>query len=189
MKRNKAFTTVELLVAVCISSMMAYAAYSTLSGGLNAYKRIKNFAGSQTDVLLALEKIERDLSSTFPISGIEFKGIASRVSFPGVSGAAGPVVNIAYYFDTATGNLIREEQAYACAITKSEGAGITTAELSPLQELGFSFCYYDEGRETCEWKDTWPGPDPPIAVKIEAAFDSGGKTVKVKRIVLIPVAL
>jgi type II secretory pathway pseudopilin PulG len=190
MKKNNGFTTVELLVAACIFSMMAYAVYSVLSVGLNAYKRIKNFAGSQTDVLLALEKVERDISSTFVISGIGFSGGVSSVSFPGgAAGPAGPVTKTSYYLDASTGNLIRKEQSYAGAISKSESEGITSAELSPLEDLKFTYCYYDEEKEVCEWKDSWPGVEPPIAVKMEAAFDSGGRTVKVNRIVLIPVAL
>jgi len=189
MKKNNGFTAVELIVAVCIFSMMAFAAYSALSVGLNAYKRIKGFAGSQNDALLAFEKIERDISNTFMINGIEFTGSASSVSFPDTSGAAGPVVKTTYYFDAEAGNLIRQEQAYAAAMKKSEEEGITSVELSPLKELKFEYCRYDEEKEACEWKDRWSGTEPPIAVKVEAAFDSGGKTVKVKRIVLIPVSL
>ncbi|MFA5336533.1 MAG: hypothetical protein WC324_06410 [Candidatus Omnitrophota bacterium] len=188
-KRNSGFTAVELLVAACIFSMMAFAVYSVLSVGLGAYKRIKNFAGSQTDALLALEKVERDISSTFSISGIEFTGGASSVSFPDTAAASGPVVRVTYCLDADTGNLIRKEQSYAGAISRSESEGITSVDLSPLQELKFTYCYYDEGKETCEWKEEWSGLEPPIAVKVEAAFDSGGKTVRVKRIVLIPVSL
>lgn len=189
MKKNKGFTIVELLVAACIFSMMAFAVYSALSAGLNAYKRIKGFAGSQSDALLAFEKIERDIGNTFMINGIEFTGSASSFSFPDTSGASGPVVKAAYYFDAEEGVLIRTEQVYAAAVKKSEGEGTTSVELSPLKELKFEYCRYDEQKEACEWKDKWSGAEPPIAVKVEAAFDSGGKTVKVKRIVIIPVSL
>ncbi len=189
MKKNRGFTAVELIVAVCIFSMMAFAVYSVLSVGLNAYKRIKGFAGSQNDALLAFEKIERDIGNTFTINGMEFTGSASSFSFPDTAGAAGPVVKTTYYFDDEAGNLIRKEQAYAAAVKKSEDEGTTSVELSPLKELKFEYCRYDEEKEACEWKDKWSGAEPPIAVRFEAAFDSGGKTVKVKRIVLIPVSL
>lgn len=189
MKKNRGFTAVELIVAICISSMMVFAVYSSLSVGLGAYKRIKGFAGSQNDALLAFEKIERDISNTFMINGLEFTGGSSSVSFPDTSGASGPVVKTTYYFDAQTGNLIREEQSYAAAMKKSEDEGKTRVELSPLKELKFEYCRYDDEKEACEWKDKWSGAEPPIAVRVEAAFDSGGKTVKVKRIVLIPVSL
>jgi len=74
-------------------------------------------------------------------------------------------------------------------VKRSESEGKTSVELSPLKELKFEYCRYDDEKEACEWKDKWSGAEPPIAVRVEAAFDSGGKTVKVKRIVLIPVSL
>jgi type II secretory pathway component PulJ len=101
MRRNKGFTAVELIVAVCIFSMVSYAVYSLLAGGLNAYKRIRNFAGSQIDVLTAFEKMERDLENTFYISGINFSGDGRSVSFAG----SGPVSKVAYIYDETSGKL------------------------------------------------------------------------------------
>ena len=81
----KGFTLVELLVALCIFSIMTAAVVSVLSSGLKVYKRIKSFSGTQTDALIALEKLERDLNNTFIITGIDFSGSAENVSFPAAS--------------------------------------------------------------------------------------------------------
>ncbi|MFA5094661.1 MAG: prepilin-type N-terminal cleavage/methylation domain-containing protein [Candidatus Omnitrophota bacterium] len=184
MRRNKGFTAVELIVSVCIFSMVAYAVYSLLAGGLNAYKRIRNFAGSQIDVLTAFEKIERDLENTFYISGINFSGDSTSVSFAGSS----PIAKVTYLYDGASGKLIRREQSYACAMSDSGTEGITSAELAPLKELAFRYCRYNEEEETCEWSDIWESATIPLAVEMTASFDSGGKTLRIKRIVFIPVS-
>jgi len=184
MRRNKGFTAVELIVAVCIFSMVSYAVYSLLAGGLNAHKRIRNFAGSQIDVLTAFEKMERDLENTFYISGINFSGDGRSVSFAG----SGPVSKVAYIYDETSGKLSRREQSYACAMSGSATEGITSADLTPLKDLAFRYCRYDKEKQTCEWSDAWVNAVIPLAVEISASFDSGGKTLRIKRIVFIPVS-
>ena len=161
------------------------AVYSALSGGIKAYKRVKSFAGTQTDALIALEKLERDLNNTFSITGIDFSGAPDKVSFP----AASPITRVIYYFDSDTGVLMRGEQPYAGAIAKSDTKVIASNKLAPFKSMSFSFGDYNKDTKILTWKDSWTaGSALPCGVKIEAAFDSGGKTVKVKRIVFIPVA-
>ena len=99
------------------------------------------------------------------------------------------ITRVTYKFDEGSGILSRSEQSYAGAIAKSNSAGITLQNLSPFKSMVFYFADYDKDTKVLTWNDSWPaGSGLPRGVKIEASFDSGGKTIKVERIVFIPVA-
>ncbi len=76
------FTLVEIAVAAALLGMTALAVMSVFAGGAKVYYRLRDYAGVETDVLIALDKMERDLRNTHPIFGIPFHGESKRIEFP-----------------------------------------------------------------------------------------------------------
>ena len=59
-KDEEGFTLVELIIASAILSIIGLTIVSTFSGGLNVYYRMRGYSTVKADVLLAMEKMEKD---------------------------------------------------------------------------------------------------------------------------------
>lgn len=197
MRRSKGFTLIEILVTLSIMAIIAGAIFSTLAGGINVYKRVKTLTGERADILLSLEKLEEDLNNVFIMSGIGFTGDAKKVVFPKLISASclrpgedkTPLGKASYYFDDRSSALFKEEQGYARAVSKSNESECAPERLASVKDLTFSYYYFDAETKGYEWRDSWSAENSlPLGVKIEATFNVGLKSVKVKRIVFIPIA-
>lgn len=179
-----------------ILGMIAAAIFTTFSGGLNVYERVQAYGGTQADVLLFLEKIERELRNTFSISGIDFSGDSKRIAFAGLISELDFERNqnislgkILYYFDGEKGIMVKEEQNYPQAISKSETRKSSSEILLSIENVDFSYYYFDLNKNEYEWKDSWNAGDGiPKGVKVKVTFRNGGRNVTLVRTVLIPVA-
>ncbi len=191
---KKGFTLIEMVITLSIMAMIATAVFSTLAGGINVYKRVKDYGGQQRDALLSLEKFGKELSNIFVISGINFTGDSKNAAFPGFvsvsSGNPSGIGRVSYYFDDKTGDFLRVEQGYAETMVKSEKPQpIAPRKIASLKSLTFSYYYFDQDAKIYVWKNSWDTVGTiPIGVKIETEFDTGAKTIKVNRIVFIPIA-
>ena len=193
---KKAFTLVELLVTASILGMIAVAIFSTFASGLNVYKRVRSYAGAETDVLLALEKMERDLRNIFNFSGIDFIDDSKRIAFAGLVKTFDRAGNqkislgrISYYLDEGAGTLVKEEQDYPQAISGTEPEQGNSVILAFIEDINFSYYYFDSKAERQDIKSSWDaGNGIPTKVKIEITFTDDGKTIKMDRTVFIPVA-
>ena len=59
------FTLIELMVAASILGLIGLAVLTAFGSGFHVYERVQSYGGVQTDVLLVLEEMERDLRNTF----------------------------------------------------------------------------------------------------------------------------
>ena len=193
---KQGFTLVELLVIASILAMIAVAVFSTFASGLNVYTRIKTYKRAKIDVLLSLEKIEKDLRNTFRFSGIDFSGEAKRVDFPGLIKDRDPKGNevislgrVSYYLNTETGSLTKEEQSYFFTIPENSEARDKVKPLAVAEDVNFSYYYFDATTQKYGWKNSWNKAEGvPTAVKIEINIRNGSETVQVSRSVFIPAA-
>ena len=194
---KRGFTLIELLVITSILGMIALAVFSTFAGGLNIYKRMQSYGGVQADVLLSLEKVERDLRNTVNFSGIGFVGDSKRISFPGlvkyqVSSIKyqESVGKISYYFDDDSGALIKEKQDYSHAISEAGPDESDIEELAFVESINFGYYYFDSEAQEYGLKNVWNADDGiPDAVGIEIIFKDGKTDVKLVRTVLIPISV
>lgn len=209
---KRGFTLIELLITVAIIAMMATAIVSAFAGGLRVYKRVQNHAGIWEDVLLSLEKMERDLRNVMDFSQINFDGGKDKISFAGLiktidaeGKQSTSLGRIYYYFDDLNDTLVREEQGYSEAVSKKirKKKGIAK-NLVSVEGIKFKYCYFDEDSMECAWKDTWELKEDeeeeatettiekeeriPLGVKIEVEFKDEGRTVKADRTVFIPIS-
>jgi prepilin-type N-terminal cleavage/methylation domain-containing protein len=198
-RNNHAFTLVELLITATILGIISVAIIASFASGLKVYEKVQNYTGERADVLLSLEKIERDLRNTVAYSGIDFVGKKESIFFPALT-SEGSLGRICYYLKGRLDTLTREEQGYARAtlskIRKGKG---DIKKLVSLKDIGFSYYYYDIEEKEYAWKDSWemedededmktkPGERVPLGVRVEVTFKEGRKEVMLTRTVLIPV--
>jgi len=204
------FTLVELLVITAILGMIAMAVVSGFASGLRVYQRVQGYEGFQNDVLLALEKMERDIRNTMDFNEIKFIGDRKSVSFAGLVAStdrkgkqAMKPGRILYYLAGVKDMLFREEQHYPRAISDEirKGKGARKA-LVQLKSARFSYYYFDSDEKEYKWKDSWKPDDEegdeeeesekdkgiPLGVKIVLEFTDGANDVEFGRTVFIPVA-
>ena len=188
-RNSSGFTLIELLIVVSILAIISTAIFAALSSGINVYRRVQACVTKQINILLTLEKMEKDLRNALNLSSIAFYGDAREVNFPGLiteyDGDGNPVASvgeISYRFDDETGSLIRKERNYALE-------GGPAAPLAPVENAAFSYYYFDKTRKKHAWKDSWTAEDGiPKAVRIELKFNDGSKDVELGRTIFIPTA-
>lgn len=188
------FTLIELLVAVSIMAMIALAVFSALAGGLNVYRRLSSSVIGRTDVLLALEKMERDLRNAFPLSSIGFQGDASRMRVAGLvaqedtdGGRTMFPGCITYCYDPLTRTINREAVDYAHAISGERAQEGGTEILASVESVRFSYFLVNVAAQTYEWKTSWNGEDGmPLGVRIELDYRKGRQLVCMERTVFLP---
>ena len=202
-RRSGGFTLVELLVTAAILGIVALAVISSFASGLKVYERVESRTRTRPDILLSLEKMERDLRNTIPSSEIDFTGEKESVSFAALT-AEGNLGRILYYLKGARDLLTREEQDYPRAVSKIKKGKGRVKELVSVKDIDFSYYYRDPDTEEYKWKDTWKVEEEattddgrrttdeeegrvPLGVKIKLTYKEGAEYVTLTRAVLIPV--
>lgn len=194
--RHRPYTLVEILAVLTIFTMAAVAVAATAAGGVRIYRRAIHYSGLQTDLLLGLERMERDLRTTFAFDTIGFKGERFSVAFPGMvrrwnefrqvfEYAPGRIV---YRLDNVENTLLMNVLDYARATAEDGSAGGEERVLAGnVSALTFSYCKYDEENETYEWRQSWqPEDGMPAAVKMEIQASDAGGVSRFTRTILPP---
>lgn len=201
MKKNKAFTLIEVLIAASIIGVISLTILTTFGSGLHVYERVQAYGGVQADVLLALEEIEEDLRNIFPFSTIKFEGDAQRLAFPAIVESleeegddmivVASIGKVSYYLDDGndgTKVLMKAQQSYSQGVAEAmveEGQGQVMVLVKDIQ-----FSYYSSSDEETgfDWKNSWDTEEDglPAGIKIELTFDDGRRDVPLVRTVFIP---
>lgn len=167
MRRNNAnaqngFTLIELLITAAITAIIALAIGATFAGGLKIYKSVKDHGGTRTDILLYLEKMERDFRSMLALSDITFNGESKNITFASIvketdnKGNKNPTLgSVTYYIDEKKENLIREEKNYPQALAESDIGEIAIEKMVSVKDIVFTYFVYDADLESYEWIDSW----------------------------------
>jgi prepilin-type N-terminal cleavage/methylation domain-containing protein len=111
-----AFTLIEVMVVLLILGVTIAVIGACLAAGIRVWDSARTFGAVESDALLAIEQIGRDLRNTFEFNDIPFEGDERAVAFPGIvrTGAEGAsrLGRIRYALDTAEHRLIRETAVY-----------------------------------------------------------------------------
>ena len=83
MKKN-GFTLLELLVVLAIMGVVIGVVGATLAAGIRVWETARDFNQGETEVLLALETMRKDLRNVFPYYEIPFRVEDSQLTFPGM---------------------------------------------------------------------------------------------------------
>ena len=208
---RRSFTLIELLITAAIMALVSLAILSVFAGGINVYGRLRSYSNVRKDILLSLERVEKDLRSACNISEIKFNGESSRITFPALvnanpsSGIREPSPgSISYYVDAYEHYLVSEAMDYSAATAKEPGKGAVT-QLVSADKVKFSYYYYDPESEAYMWGDKWTNISPeektgvaasskikantPLGVKIEMQYADRGKSFTLYRTVFFPLAV
>ena len=97
---------------------------------------------------------------------------------------------VAYDYDSTSKTLT---ETITCVHSEfSAGAssrGSASKELASLEDLKFSYCYWNAKTQVCEWKNAWLAKEGmPLGVKLIISLRNGDSKTSLERTVWIPVA-
>jgi len=180
--KTKGFTLVELMLVAVLLGIVGLAIVATFAGGLKIFDRMESYTAAKTDVLLSMEKMEKDLRSTFPVKGVGFIGEAKKMTFPAIlrtvsakGQAEESLGSVSYYLDNAgdVRALSREERTYIQAVQKGSSEHGDIAVLAPIEDLNFQYFSYDPEAETYSWVNLWDKSEPKEDQKEEGKAPKG----------------
>ena len=192
-----AFSLMELLVVIAIMGLIVLVVLSTLRGGMRLYERLKAGSNQQREVLLAMEAMEKRIRNACPFAIIGFNGDESHLSFPFLLTSPGqtnaPETAICRAVYEYNSNLKSLTETTTRILPANSGLRQDRAnvphELARLDELKFSYCYWNAKTQVGEWKNAWLAREGmPLGVKLIISLRNGGNTTSLERTVWIPVA-
>ena len=164
----RAFSLVELLIAVAIFSVVSLAIYATFSSGLAVSRRLKNTDLNQQRILLKTERFSRELRQQPACRKQLFQGDKTRVSF--CANIDNYPYRLTYYFDSLANALKRVADKLDEII--DEGGNLNPEFHSPaviflpkIKEVKFSYLYLDLSKNAYLWTEQWTNDYLPLAVK------------------------
>ena len=187
-KPGRAFTLVELLIVSALLAIISMAVYAVFNSGVKIWQRIGDLTWEE-DLNILLDKLQSDLRNSFDFQGIDFTGEKDKLAFATIVDSARlkkkTVGQVAYFFDTYSGTLSREERDYAHIF--GEDRGRVSVVSTNIRFLRFQYRYYDEEMKRYIWNDQWATEGLPGAVRVELEFDDGD-AARITRTVDIPSA-
>lgn len=192
-----AFSLMELLVVLAILGLVVLVVLSTLRGGVRLYERLKAGSEQQREVLLALEAMEQRIRNACPCALIGFNGEQSRISFPflltmpGLTNAAETAIAQAVYEYNSTSKTLTATTTRILPgqndLRQNRANG--RHEIAQLDDLKFSYGYWNVRTQVCEWKSAWLAKEGlPLGVKLAFRLRNGAGTTSLEQTVWIPVA-
>jgi prepilin-type N-terminal cleavage/methylation domain-containing protein len=193
-RRACGFTLVELIVVAAIFGVVITAVASCLIAGVRTWDYARKYSGVESEAMLKLETVHRDVANSFRFHAIAFSGGASEVAFPGfvdvdVDGAGEPWIGtIKYYFDPMKKALFRKAWVYPESEPLDDKAERILAGVEALVISYYSMPV--AGDNGSMWQEGWNNvTNIPGALAMELSFEGDNKQViKMKRTVMIPAA-
>jgi prepilin-type N-terminal cleavage/methylation domain-containing protein len=205
MKKQYAFTLIELMVAVSIFAATAVVLYSCLRGGILSYKRIADQARFQQGLRHAVSSLTKDLRNMFYMSNLPFQGDNESIGFVCLlsdrDGADADIAYVSYYLKGTEEDktLIRNvlPLSHALSFSASQDSVWENAEqlknrgseqiiLKGVSSLGFSYLAADpevffrdtefsQGAPDYDWVDYYEPLDE-IPIAVHIGFSISGPT-------------
>lgn len=194
---QSAFSLMELLVVIAIMGLVVVVVLSTLRGGMRLYQRLKADSNQQLEVLLAMEAMEKRIRNACPFAIIGFNGDEYHLSFPflltipGQTNAPEAVLCRAVYeYDSNSKSLTVTTTRILPGNNDLRRNSVSVPhELARLDELKFSYCYWNAKTQVYQWKNAWLAREGmPLGVKLLISLRTGGRKTSLERTVWIPVA-
>ena len=173
-RRLRAFSLVELLIALSIFSVVSIAVYSTFNSGLVVLRKVKDIDLAQQQMLLKEERFARELRQTVVFRKLLLLGAKDKLAFGAIVNEA--PVKVTYFFDEQTNSLLRNCDTLADVIASEGKPDIKLKSkpavfLSKVKEIKFSYLYFDLKKNACVWAEEWKQNFLPLAVKLEISTD------------------
>lgn len=168
LRASRAFSLVELLIAVAIFSVVSIAIYATFSSGMAVLRRVKNIDLTQQRILLKTERLSRELREQPACRKQLFQGDKTKISF--CANIDYFPYRLTYYFDSSA-NALKRVADKLSEIIDEEGNldpelhSPPVIYLPKVKEVRFSYLYLDLNKNAYLWTDQWQQDYLPFAVK------------------------
>lgn len=189
---RKGFTLLELLITASLIALMGLAIYATFARGLAVWERGNKADIAEEELRFGLEKMAKELRSSFNFSGIEFKGSEDEISFPtyvNTAHIAGTpsweVGEVSYSYDSKKKSFFRKEASY---IDLFQDELPEREEIIPqIKDLEISYYFFDAIGRTYKWKDSWADKESfPLGVRVALTIESGEDEKEFVKTVYLP---
>ncbi len=169
MKRT-GFTFIEVCIVVVVFAVIITSIYGIFSGSLNTYRRIQNISFKEERVVLALERLSRDLQQIcLPAEEeLAFVGKSTLITFVAFSKNPPGLSQYTYQFDKRKKELILNQETVEDVLEGKRKKRKTV--LAALDGFTLTYFGFDPETEDIFEVETWESEDPPWAIKIEAAL-------------------
>ncbi len=201
----RAFTFVELLIAVSIFAVVALALYSTFFAGISVWKRSGEGGNITQAMRFILDDMARDLRNAVYLTGEEesvfvFSGDSEGLVFFSIEPSSlgetisqRELVKLSYSYDKDEKQLLRRRA------DKEAGFDLEEAKkeilLGDIDEFKIEYCY-DTGDDDdpYEWKDEWEQKENRLPRGVRLTFRLAGadrdeKPVSFSRIMYVPLGV
>lgn len=178
-----------------IFAILSLAIFSSVSLGINVYKRITTSSGGYKDAIIALAKLEKEIANCIEFNGIDFEGGSSYLEFCSIfnttrseSELVPTIGRLRYSFDRENGTILKEKYTFPYSLRKAGEETVVIA--SGLKRVSFSYFYRNEETEGYEWTDHWPGKGSlPAGVRVELRLEGKEELLEISKTIFLPVAL
>ena len=168
-------TLVELLVATSLMALVGSATVATLGGGMRVWERTLAFGTHQQEVLLAFERIRRDVESHRRFAPIPFEGVYNRCSVAAVerdpADPSGPleVGQLGYFHDERHHRLCRSFVPYRL-MQRSRLKDRCQSVLNGVTRVRIQYFGIEESGQPA-WSGDWTPTRPPWGMKVELTME------------------
>ena len=195
MKRDAAFTLIELLIVLSLTALVGASLYSMFASAVDLMRRASHSVISE-DASLFLEKLDREISSQVVFKGISFEGreeslsFASRIETDKKTPMNKGIGRVSFFLNKSHGTLERRQENLS-QIYKEEDV-YATPVLKGVTRVKFRYFVYNKPEKKFEWTETWNSLEKegaiPAAVKIEFECTMGEERHGFERTTAIPIA-
>jgi len=165
---SKGFTFIEVCIVVLVFSVVISVIYGVFRSGLVVCRRVKEVSFKEKKIVLALERLTKQLKQIINLSEeeLKFKGEKEEIVFIAFDSAVKGFVQHKYYFDKSRKKLMVATQTIEDVLNGTRKK--KQRELISLN--GFRVYYFGCDQETGEVfeAEAWEQEDLPLAVKIQA---------------------
>lgn len=151
-RKKNGFVLIEMLVVAALFCVILVVLYSGYSLGIHVWRIFcESGIAANRQVWLGLEKVSRDIKSSFACNAIEFAGDEYSFSFPSVQDYE--VVQIEYFYEKGKNTLYRTITKYADLLKDKKSK--EKREIFKAERLEFSYLYLDLDKNTFYWSSEW----------------------------------
>lgn len=179
--KSRAFSLIELMIAVLILSVVIISIYGVFSAGIKAWQR-----GSEDrdfkKIRIGLLKIQKELRSSFIFSEAPFKGASSQMTFPVIVKEEDreKICMVSYYIAEA-GN---SNAGGKVIMRRAEEAD---KPIFFADSIDFEYAHEPrDGSEGLEWERGWEGYCKKIPLAVKINFTTGADKDIYHKTIFIP---